>query len=241
MTRVKVCGVRDAGTARVAAEAGADFIGMIFARSRRRVSPGEARAIAEAVRATGGRAETARIEGPANGAGWFAAWNEAIEDALGRAGPLAVGVFADQTADEVNALAEETGIDLIQLSGGEDDAFARLMRRPALRTVHVRPRTAAADVLAAAVPGAGAGVHLDTDGGAARGGTGVPFDWSVAAEAGRALPVMLAGGLTPENVADAIAAARPWAVDVSSGVETDGAKDAGKVRAFVRAAKGAAR
>ena len=240
MTRVKVCGVRDAGTARTAAAAGADFIGVIFARSRRRVPPGEARAIVEAVREAGGRTRSARITGPAkgaNGAGWFAAWNEAIEDALARAGPLAVGVFADQTAEEVNAIAEETGIDLIQLSGGEDGAFVRLMRRPALRTVHVRPRTAAADVLAAAVPGAGAGIHLDTDGGAARGGTGVPFDWSVAAEAGRALPVMLAGGLTPENVADAIAAARPWAVDVSSGVETDGAKDAGKVRAFLRAAR----
>lgn len=240
MTRVKVCGVRDAGTARTAAAAGADFIGVIFARSRRRVPPGEARAIVEAVREAGGRTRTARIAGPAKGAsdaGWFAAWNEAIEDALGRAGPLAVGVFADQTAEEVNAIAEETGIDLIQLSGGENEAFVRLMRRPALRTVHVRPRTAAADVLAAAVPGAGAGIHLDTDGGAARGGTGVPFDWSVAAEAGRALPVMLAGGLTPENVADAIAAARPWAVDVSSGVETDGAKDAGKVRAFLRAAR----
>ena len=240
MTRVKVCGVRDAETARTAAAAGADFVGVIFARSRRQVPPGEARAIVEAVREARGRTRTARIEGPAkgaDGAGWFAAWNEAIEDALARAGPLAVGVFADQTAEEVNAIAEETGIDLIQLSGGEDEAFARLMRRPALRTVHVRPRTVAADVLAAAVPGAGAGIHLDTDGGAARGGTGVPFDWSVAAEAGRALPVMLAGGLTPENVADAIAAARPWAVDVSSGVETDGAKDAGKVRAFLRAAR----
>lgn len=240
MTRVKVCGVRDAETARTAAAAGADFVGVIFARSRRRVPPGEARAIVEAVRAARGRTRSTRIAGPekgANGAGWFAAWNEAIEAALARAGPLAVGVFADQTAEEVNAIAEETGIDLIQLSGGEDEAFVRLMRRPALRTVHVRPRTAAADVLAAAVPGAGAGIHLDTDGGAARGGTGVPFDWNVAAEAGRALPVMLAGGLTPENVADAIAAARPWAVDVSSGVETDGAKDAGKVRAFLRAVR----
>lgn len=221
--------------------AGADFIGVIFAQSRRRTSPAEARAIVEAVRAARGRAETARIDGPAhdgaNGAGWFAAWNEAIEDALGRAGPLAVGVFADQTPEEVNDIAERTGIDLIQLSGGEDGAFARLVRRPVLRTVHVRPRTAAADVLAAAVPGAGAAIHLDTDGGAARGGTGVAFDWNVAAGAGRALPVMLAGGLTPGNVADAIAAARPWAVDVSSGVETNGAKDAGKVRAFLRAAR----
>ena len=141
----------------------------------------------------------------------------------------------------MNAIAEEADLDLIQLSGGEDAAFAGLMRRPVLRTVHVRPRTAAADVLAAAVPGVAAGIHLDTGADGARGGTGVAFDWNVAAEAGRALPVMLAGGLTPENVAEAIATARPWAVDVSSGVETDGAQDADKVRAFIRAAKGAAR
>ncbi len=238
MTRVKICGVREAATARAAAAAGADFIGIIFARSRRRASPAGGRDIAGAAR---GGAAAVRIEGPERGADWFADWNAAIDGALGRGRPLVVGVFADQGADEVNAIAEAADLDLIQLSGGEDEAFAGLMRRPVLRTVHVGPQTAAADVLAAAVPGAAAGIHLDTDAGAARGGTGLAFDWSVAAEAGRLLPIMLAGGLTPDNVAGAIATARPWAVDVSSGVETDGAQDADKVRAFIRAAKGAAR
>ena len=238
MTRVKICGVREAEAARAAAAAGADFIGMIFAESRRRVSPAGGRDIARAAR---GGAEAVRIEGPEHGADWFAGWNAAIDGALDHGRPLVVGVFADQEAGEVNAIAEEADVDLIQLSGGEDDAFAGLMRRPVLRTVHVRPRTDAADVLAAAVPGAAAGIHLDTGADGARGGTGMAFDWSVAAEAGRALPIMLAGGLTPENVAQAIAAARPWAVDVSSGVETDGAQDADKVRAFIRAARGAAR
>ena len=238
MTRVKICGVRETATARAAAAAGADFIGMIFAESRRRVSPAGGRDIARAAR---GDAEAVRIEGPEHGEDWFAGWNAAIDGALDRGRPLVVGVFADQGADEVNAIAEAADVDLIQLSGGEDDAFAGLMRRPVLRTVHVRPRTEAADVLAAAVPGVAAGIHLDTGADGARGGTGMAFDWSVAAEAGQAAPIMLAGGLTPENVAEAIAAARPWAVDVSSGVETDGAQDADKVRAFIRAAKGATR
>lgn len=238
MTRVKICGVREAATACAAAAAGADFIGMIFARSRRRVSPAGGRDIALAAR---GDAGAVRIEGPERGADWFAGWNAAIDGALDRGRPLVVGVFAGQEADEVNAIAEEADLDLIQLSGGEDEAFAGRMRRPVLHTVHVRPQTAATDVLAAAVPGAAAGIHLDTGTDGARGGTGVAFDWSVAAAAGRALPIMLAGGLTPENVAEAIATARPWAVDVSSGVETDGAQDADKVRAFIRAAKGAAR
>ena len=73
-----------------------------------------------------------------------------------------------------------------------------------------------------------------------KGGTGRTFDWSVAAEVGAYRPLMLAGGLRPANVAEALATADPWAVDVSSGVETDGAKDAAKIHAFVQAAKGAA-
>jgi phosphoribosylanthranilate isomerase len=71
-------------------------------------------------------------------------------------------------------------------------------------------------------------------------GAGIRGDWTVAREAAERIPMWLAGGLTAENVAEAIAAVKPWAVDVSSGVETHGAKDAKKIEAFVHAAKGVA-
>jgi phosphoribosylanthranilate isomerase len=84
-----------------------------------------------------------------------------------------------------------------------------------------------------------AGLLLDTVAADARGGTGTSFDWDVAAELGKRVPFLLAGGLTAENVAGAVAQVEPWGVDVSTGVETDGQKDVEKIRAFVRAAKGA--
>ncbi len=245
MTRVKICGVRDAGTAREAAREGADFIGMVFAESGRQVTPQQCYEIIEAVRETRGSADAARIEGPGqdevSGASWFGAWNEAIDDALARWRPLIVGVFAGQKAEDVNEIADAAGLELVQLSGGEEGGFARAVRTAALQVIHVHPQTAADEVLAAATPGAAAGVLLDTGTDAGRGGTGETFDWRVAEEVGRRLPLMLAGGLDPENVAEAIGTVRPWAVDVSSGVETDGVKDIEKVRAFIRAAKKAGR
>ncbi len=245
MTRVKICGVRDAATARETVKAGADFIGLMFAESRRQVTPQQCHDIIEAVRETRRSAEAARIEGPGRGevrgASWFGAWNEAIDDALARWRPLIVGVFADQEVEDANAIAEAAGLELIQLSGGEDDEFVRRVRPPVLNVIHVHPETAADDVIEAATPGVAAGIMLDTGSQSARGGTGESFDWGVAADVGRRLPLMLAGGLEPGNVAQAVGAVEPWAVDVSSGVETAGVKDIEKVRAFIRAAKGAGR
>ena len=245
MTRVKICGVRDAETARETVKAGADFIGLMFAESRRQVTPQQCYEIIEAVRETRRSEELPRIEGPGRGevrgASWFGAWNEAIDDALARWRPLIVGVFADQEVEDANEIAEAAGLDLIQLSGAEDDEFVRQIRPPVMQVIHVHPETSADDVFDAATPGVAAGIMLDTGSRSARGGTGEAFDWDVATEVGRRLPLMLAGGLSPENVAEAVGAVEPWAVDVSSGVETDGAKDIEKVRAFIRAAKGTGR
>ncbi len=245
MTRVKICGVRDVETAREAVKAGADFIGMVFAESRRQVSPEQCYEIVEAVREARREAGAAHLEGPGagevRGASWFGAWNEAIDDALARWRPLLVGVFAGQEAADVNEIAETAGLDLVQLSGGEDEAFAREIRQPAFQVLHVHPETTADEVLERAEPGAAVGILLDTGSAEAWGGTGTAFDWGVAAEVGERLPLMLAGGLGPENVREAVATVDPWAVDVSSGVETDGVKDHEKVRAFIRAAKGSGR
>lgn len=245
MTRVKICGLRDAETAVAATKAGVDFIGIMFAESKRQVTPQQCYDIVAAVRETRSNGEQARIEGPrrgeVRGSSWFGAWNEAIDDALARWRPLIVGVFADQEVADANEIADAAGLELIQLSGGEDETFVRAIQAPVMQAIHVRPETTAEDVVDAAVPGAAAGVMLDTGSSAARGGTGETFDWSVAAEVQERLPLMLAGGLSPENVGEAIAAVHPWAVDVSSGVETNGTKDIEKVRAFTRAARSAER
>ncbi|OAI39631.1 hypothetical protein AYO38_07415 [bacterium SCGC AG-212-C10] len=246
MTRVKICGLRDPQIALEAAKAGADFIGLMFAESRRQVSPQQCHDIVEALAETRNGAGLATFEGPApgevRGSSWFGAWNEAIDDALPRFRPLLVGVFADQPLEHVNDIAEAANLDLVQLAGAESWDFARRVVRPVLNVLHVHEQTTANDIFDDLTPGTAAGVLLDTGtAGGARGGTGIAFDWEVAAEVARRLPFMLAGGLTPENVAEAIVQVEPWAVDVSSGVETDGVKDIEKIRAFIRAAKGSPR
>jgi phosphoribosylanthranilate isomerase len=150
-----------------------------------------------------------------------------------------VGVFADQSAEEVNDIAGAAGLDLVQLSGGESADYVRKIEHPVMRALHVGPECTADELLDEAGGFACAAFLLDTASPTARGGTGESFDWDVAADVAARLPFLLAGGLTPENVAAAIGRAEPWGVDVSSGVETGGKKDIEKVRAFVRAAKGA--
>jgi phosphoribosylanthranilate isomerase len=241
MTRVKICGLRDAGTAVETAKAGADFIGLVFAESKRQVSPQQCHDIVEALHEHRRTPDLAQFDGPGRGEvparSWFGAWNEALDDALPRFRPLVVGVFAGQSVIEVNEIAEAAKLDLVQLSGGEDADFVRQIRLPVLRAIHVEPAMSGDDVLEAAEPGTAVAILLDTASGGAKGGTGQAFDWQVAAEAARHLPFMLAGGLTPENAGEAVSQVHPWAVDVSSGVETNGVKDIEKIRAFIRAVK----
>lgn len=245
MTLVKICGLRDPETALEAANAGADFIGLMFAESRRKVTPQECYDIVEALKEKRTQGREVHWDAPRRGdvsaASWYPAWADAMEMAVARWRPLIVGVFADQSVSDVNQIADAAGLDLVQLSGGEDDEFVRLIERPVIRVVHVGPQMTAFDIHDAAPAGRSAALMLDKAKAGARGGTGEAFDWELAAEVGERTPYFLAGGLTPENVAEAVQTAHPWAVDVSSGVETDGKKDIEKIRAFIRAAKGNSR
>jgi phosphoribosylanthranilate isomerase len=244
MTLVKICGLRDPATALETAKAGADMIGLMFAsESKRKVTPQECYDICEAIRGLERRAAPpVDFQGPATGEvrglGWFGAWSEAISDAVMRWRPLIVGVFAGQPLAEVNDIADAAGLDLVQLSGGEDWDFARKVTQPVIAALHVGAKTTADDLLDRASELRTAGLMLDTAKAGAHGGTGETFDWSVAREFAGRVPFLLAGGLRPETVAAAVAEVEPWGVDVSSGVETDGVKDVEKIRAFIRAAKG---
>lgn len=210
---VKICGLREPEHAAAAAAAGADLLGFVFAPARRRVTIDQARRCIDAARMADG---TRRF--------------------------LAVGVFVDARAAEMNAVAEMAGLDLVQLHGNESPTTLRQLDRPALKAVRSPPGadpTAVSRVLDEFGRGPTKPLAFLIDGHSATvaGGAGVRADWRLARRLALRHPLLLAGGLEPENVAAAIAAVRPLGVDVSSGVESEGVKDSARIAAFVAAAR----
>ena len=159
---------------------------------------------------------------------------EAIAAIDANEAPQAAGIFVNQALDEVVAIAREAPLAYIQLSGDEDAQYCRAVAAqsgvPVIKAVRLAPGHDAANPLRFA----GAAEVLLADAAGSYGGSGQIWSWSDAAELAAAYRVLLAGGLTPENVGAAAAAARPWGVDVASGVETHGMTDPEKVRAFIK-------
>jgi phosphoribosylanthranilate isomerase len=239
MTRIKICGLTSPEHAAVAAGYGADFIGLVFAEgSRRRVTIHQAKAIVAAlpVPATVGRsAESERDDrAPLR---WFESSARYLHERLQRKRPLVVGVFANQSSTIVNAVADRVGLDLVQLHGSESWEEALAIRRPVIKAVRVGRGVAASMLLNQIEVGTASMCLLDADLPGKLGGTGEQIDWGVAAEMAGEMPVMLAGGLTPDNVAQAIEIVQPWGVDVSSGVECDGVKQDVLIRTFIEAVR----
>ena len=215
MTRVKICGIRDKIQALAAVEAGADFIGLVFAPSQRQVSPAQARKIASAVRESG------------------------HPDYIGTE---VVGVFANMSASEVNETADYCALDWVQLSGDESWEYCRRINRPVIKTVRVSQQSLPEldNVLSAGTKLLGKQnliILLDTHVEGKYGGTGKGFDWNLAQQLAKKFPIMVAGGLSPQNVAQLIQKVKPWGVDVSSGVESRGVKDTAKIKAFIEAVR----
>jgi phosphoribosylanthranilate isomerase len=148
-------------------------------------------------------------------------------------GVLKVGVFVNPTIEEVRDAIAAAGLDYVQLNGGESAAFCATVGPAAIKSF----KATAAGLQPDPSTYADGPIHLEAPG--TTGGSGVPWDFSLASEIARQRPVMLSGGLDADNVAAAIATVEPWAVDVSSGVETEGAKDHAKIRAFIARARGA--
>lgn len=150
----------------------------------------------------------------------------------------AVGVFVDEEQQTVRNLMDDCGLSLAQLHGQESAAYCQELGRPVLKALRVKDRSS---FLALAEFQGRAGVRgfvLDAFSDQAYGGTGQVIDWELAAEVARAAHILLAGGLTQDNVAQAIQSVQPYGVDVSSGVEREpGKKDHEKVRAFIHAAR----
>jgi phosphoribosylanthranilate isomerase len=148
---------------------------------------------------------------------------------------LVVGVFVDASLEEIESCKRETGIACAQLSGDEPPDLVEQLLPHAYKAVRVRDASSIAN--AHRYPGEY--ILLDAYVPGVAGGTGTTFSWALAVDLARERRVAIAGGLTPENVARAVAEVRPYCVDVASGVESaPGRKDLARVRAFVTAAKG---
>jgi phosphoribosylanthranilate isomerase len=218
MSSIKICGITQPELALSAAELGVDMIGLVFAASRRRVGLVEGRAIR--------RALTEREQ-------------------RGEARPLVVGVFVNEPAHQVLRIAREVGLDMVQLSGDESVAdVARCAERyRVIKGFRFPPAMApqeAIDLVGDYVergPRGRVRALVDAHRPGEYGGTGHLADWSLAAALAAHFPIILAGGLSPANVAQAIGSVLPWGVDVSSGVEVDNRKDPELMRKFVSAVR----
>ncbi|SMC23647.1 phosphoribosylanthranilate isomerase [Andreprevotia lacus DSM 23236] len=198
--RIKICGLRDAQTARFTAEAGADAIGLVF-------YPPSPRHVETAVAAQIVAALPAFVS--------------------------SVGLFVDADAAFVREVIAQTGIDLLQFHGDESPDYCRQFGRPYIKAVRVKPDTNLVEYCTRYADARGVLVDAFVDG--TPGGTGEAFDWSLLPR-DLPLPLILSGGLHPENVTDAVRQLRPWAVDVSSGVEASrGVKDRVRIQSFIQA------
>ena len=197
LVKVKICGLSRHADIEAVNEAMPDYVGYVFAQSRRRISPKLALELRERL----------------------------------LSGIIPVGVFVDEKIEYIIDLIKHGVIDIVQLHGSEDESYIQRLKSKAGKPI----------IKAVAVQGIGdvqKWAHtcadyllLDKKGG----GTGTTFDWSLIGQCN--LPYFLAGGLCPENITEALSKTAPFAVDVSSGVETKGLKDHAKIKDFVRRVK----
>jgi len=146
----------------------------------------------------------------------------------------AVGVFVNETADKINKIADRCKLDKVQLHGDESPAFCRKIKRKVIKAIRIKDLQSVKQLSGYSV----SGFLLDTFSEDNYGGTGKIFDWNLAHPAKKYGPIILAGGLTPDNVKKAIQIARPYGVDACSGIESrPGVKDHKKMRTFIKNVK----
>jgi len=211
MTRIKICGIRDKANALAAVEAGADFIGLVFAPSQRQVTPPYAREIASAIKKN----------------------NDATK---------VVGVFVKTPVFQINEIADFCALDVVQLSGDESWEYCGKIANPFIKAIRIGRQSlqdlyTELSTASKLLTGHRFITLLDSRVEGKYGGTGESFNWNLAQQIAEKFPVIIAGGLDPENVARLIETAAPWGVDVSSGVETGGVKDTSKIKSFIEAVR----
>jgi phosphoribosylanthranilate isomerase len=211
MTRVKICGIRDKTHALAAVEAGTDFIGLVFAPSKRQVTPTKAREIASAVKKS---SDATKVVG-----------------VFVNAPASQVNEIADFCALDCVQLSGDESWEYCR------EVVEPVIK--AIRIGQQSPAELYAELSAGGqlLPQQRFIALLDSQVEGKYGGTGEIFNWNLAQQVAKSFPVIIAGGLDSKNVAKLIETVRPWGVDVSSGVETGGVKDIAKIKAFIEAVR----
>jgi phosphoribosylanthranilate isomerase len=211
MTMIKICGLRTLEHAQAATDAGANWLGFVFAPSRRQISVAAAAELITALR-----------------------------QQYGPAAPTIVGLFVNEMPTHVIAIAQRCQLDRVQLSGDETvEQLGDFADLPIVKAIRLDGSAHEAAWIAAAGQNQ-VQLLVDAQVAGAYGGTGHLANWEKAAALAATYPIMLAGGLSPENVGAALAQVHPWGVDVSSGVESNGIKDSVKIEAFIAAVRSVA-
>lgn len=205
MSKVKICGLTRNADVEYVNKYLPDYIGFVFAASRRQVNAADALQLSNSL-------------------------DKCIKKA---------GVFVNHSIDEVLNITSVCGLDIIQLSGDEDFEYVKKLKSKARSKVEIWKAIRVKDEtsLSNAQLFDADGILLDAYAGNAYGGSGISFDWTIAAQASKKFKIILAGGLDDLKVRQAIEIVNPFAVDVSSGVETDGYKDETKIKEFILKAR----
>lgn len=210
--KVKMCGISKVETIPAVVEAKPDYMGLVFAPSKRQVTVDQAKTLVEELH----KQYTKRYN---NGA------EQSNNDEI-----KTVGVFVNETLDNLVSIATETNLDAVQLHGDEDEAFIQSLKGRTNVEIWKAVQIRSAADAEAWIDSSADMLLFDAYHKDERGGTGEVFDWSSLDEFER--PFMLAGGIDSTNVARAIRTVRPYGIDISSGIETEGVKDDEKIKAF---------
>ncbi|MDP4178894.1 MAG: phosphoribosylanthranilate isomerase [Bacillota bacterium] len=200
-TLVKICGIRDVASAEAAVSFGADYLGFVFAESKRRINIEKAKEIIKYI--------------PSNVA--------------------KVGVFVNESIETLEYTALECGLDYVQLHGKESSEFCKKLKVPVIKSFSIKEKKDINNITEYEVKA----YLVDSDTGKYAGGSGVTFNWELLNNIDESIKkkLILAGGLNADNVLEAIEKIKPFAVDVSSGVETEGRKDLAKIEKFIKIIK----
>ena len=240
--KVKMCGISKVETIPAVVEAKPDYMGFVFAPSKRQVTVDQAKTLVEELhKQYGNRYSREEVQcsndvvqdGAVIGAvheGTLTSTENASPTLIHQEAIKTVGVFVNETLDNLVSIATEANLDVVQLHGDEDEAFIQSLKERTNVEVWKAVQIRSAADAEAWIDSSADMLLFDAYHKDERGGTGEVFDWSCLDVFER--PFMLAGGIDSTNVARAIRTVRPYGIDISSGIETDGVKDDEKIKAF---------